>query len=486
MRNWYEKYDHHNVKLTRAFLDIEVDQIDGNVDLGNIRSTAIAPVNCVTIIFEETMDVWTLILRPYKPSRSGYSDTEYNFRYQLYEKQMQAHNQLLNNVQGFLQDCANDFNPVYGNFRYHIREFPQEIDLISNIFVLINFYRPNFMEIWNMRFDIQYLYYRIQMLGYNPASIMCHPDFENPKCYFKEDSSTFQLEKQYDYFYCSSYTQYICQMRLYGSIRKSQHKLKSMRLNFISNIELKDKKVDYSDEGNITLFAYLNWLKFIKYNIKDTMLQFGIEKKTNDVMTYYTRSHINLTPYNKIFKETHLLRNVREYYFEKQGWVQSNNLNTIDSGKNNDDYKLFYDDDSDDDDSGSFKGAIMADPRWNDNVGAEILGHKSNNVFENAMDYDMGAFYPSIKIACNMDPITLLYKASFINTEFISCEYNNRSLNNKYEERDKNGKLRPIDITGEAVNTYCSNNILTFVYNYMNIPSQTDVINQVLKMLNAS
>ena len=259
-----------------------------------------------------------------------------------------------------------------------------------------------------------------------------------------------------------------------------------MRLNFISNIELKDKKVDYSDEGNITLFAYLNWLKFIKYNIKDTMLQFGIEKKTNDVMTYYTRSHINLTPYNKIFKETHLLRNVREYYFEKQGWVQSNNLNTIDSGKNNNDYKLFYDDDSDDDDSGSFKGAIMADPRWNDNVGAEILGHKSNNVFENAMDYDMGAFYPSIKIACNMDPITLLYKASFINTEFISCEYNNRSLNNKYEERDKNGKLRPIDITGEAVNTYCSNNILTFVYNYMNIPSQTDVINQVLKMLNAA
>ena len=44
------------------------------------------------------------------------------------------------------------------------------------------------MEIWNMRFDIQYLYYRIQMLGYNPASIMCHPDFENPKCAYEKIS----------------------------------------------------------------------------------------------------------------------------------------------------------------------------------------------------------------------------------------------------------------------------------------------------------
>lgn len=489
MRNWYEKYEYIQPKLSKAFIDIEVDQIDGNVNLENISSSAIAPVNCVTLIFEETMDVWTLILRPYKPSRTGYTDTEYKYRYELYERQMKAHNELMNNVQPFLESCAKEFNPVYGNLKYHLREFSQEIDLITNIFVLINYYKPNFMEIWNMRFDIQYLYYRIQMLGYNPASIMCHPDFENPKCYFKVDRSAFQLEKQYDYFYCSSYTQYICQMRLYASIRKSQHKLKSVSLNVIGDIELKDHKVEYANEGNITMFAYSNWMKFIKYNIKDTMLQLGIENKTNDVMTYYTRSHVNLTPYNKIFKETHLLRNVRELYFEKEGWVQGNNLNTIDTGKNDKSYNddLFYgsDDDEEGEEKSSFKGAIMAEPAWNDNVGMIILGHASNNMFENTIDYDMGAFYPSIKIASNMDPGTLLYKAYFINDEFISGEYNNRSLNDKYEEKDKNGKIRKIDITGEAVNTYCSGNILTFGYNYLNMPSQTTVINRVFDILNS-
>lgn len=487
MRNWYEKYWYIQPTLTKGFIDIEVDQIDGNVNLANINSSAIAPVNCATIIFAETMDVWTLILRPYKPSHTGYNDEEYKHRYELYENQMKAHNDLLNNVHGFLKECADEFNPVYGNLKYHLREFSEEIDLIASIFVLINNYKPNFMEIWNMRFDIQYLYYRIQMLGYNPSSIMCHPDFENPKCYFKVDRSTFELEKQFDYFYCSSYTQYICQMRLYASIRKSQHKLKSVSLNAIADIELKDHKVEYADEGNITMFAYSNWIKFIKYNIKDAMLQFGIEKKTNDVMTYYARSQLNLTPYNKIFKETHLLRNVREHHFENDGWVQSNNLNTIDTGNNNKDpaAEAFYGsyDSEDNDEEASYKGAIMADPLWNDYVGMIVLGHNSNNLFENSIDYDMSAFYPSIKIASNMDPITLLYKASFVNYEFICGEYNNRSLNNKYEEKDKNGKLRKIDITGEAVNTYCSGNILTFGYNYLNMPSQTDVINRVFSIL---
>ena len=123
-------------------------------------------------------------------------------------------------------------------------------------------------------------------------------------------------------------------MRLYASIRKSQHKLKSVKLNAIAERELKDKKVEYPEAANIVTFAYMDWLRFIIYNIKDVLLQLGIERKVKDVITYYMRSHQNLTPYNKIFKETHLLRNVREMYFNKEGWVQGNNINII-SGTNN-------------------------------------------------------------------------------------------------------------------------------------------------------
>lgn len=477
MKNWYEKYQLKRPKLTVAYLDIETDLMDYQVNLDDIPNTAYSPVNLITVILEDTKEAWTFILKPYKPQRHGRSDEEYKKRYALYERQLKAHQELVNNKQKFIERIHNEFDNTYGYIHYNIREYDREIDLIADTFRLINTRKPNFCLTWNMRFDVQYLYHRIVALGYDPVSIMCHPDFkDNPRCAFKVDRSTFQLEKQYDYFFVSSYTMFICQMRLYASIRKSQHKLKSVKLNAIADRELKDKKVEYPEAANIVTFPYLDWLLFIIYNIKDVLLQLGIERKTKDVMTYYMRSHQNMTPYNKIFKETHLLRNVRETYFNKEGWVQGNNINIID-GSITEDEKIFYGiEDDDDDDKASYKGAINAEPAWNDNVGMYLNSIRSNNLFMNPMDFDMGAFYPSIKIASNMDPGTLLYKASFDNNEFISGEMPNRSLNTTYVEKDKNGNMRNLDITGEAVNTFVSGNILTMGFNYFGLPGMTELM----------
>jgi hypothetical protein len=38
-----------------------------------------------------------------------------------------------------------------------------------------------------------------------------------------------------------------------------------------------------------------------------------------------------------------------------------------------------------------------------------------------------------------------------------------------------------VDITGEAVNTYASGNILTFGYNYLNLPTITEIEELMLK-----
>lgn len=488
MKEWDEKYGlPQTVKLSKAFLDIEADGIDCNIDMDNIQHSAHCPINAVTVLSEDQKEAYTFILRPYKPSHQGYNETEYAERYKLYEKQLADHQKLMSDIKGFIDDLHDSFDKTYGYIDYHLREFESEIELIADVFRYINDRKPNFCKIWNMRFDIPYIIYRIMMLGYNPADIICHPDFTNKKCYFKADKSTFKLEKQFDYFYCSSYTQFICQMRLYASIRKSQHMLKSVKLNDIGERELKDRKVEYPDESNFRLFPYQDWIRFIKYNIKDVLIQLGIERKTNDTMTYYMRSYSNLTPYAKIFRETHLLRNVREMYFNKDGWVQGNNINIIGLDENQVDVWDVIDDD--DDDSGeetikesSFKGAINADPVWNAKVGAKVLGVISNILYENCIDFDMGAFYPSIKIFSNMDPITLLYKAAFINDEFISGEKVNRSLNTTYVERDKNNNLRNNDITGEAINTYVSGNILTFAYNWLGLPSVSELYREFKRL----
>lgn len=480
IHDWFQTHELKTPKLTKAYLDIECDGIDHTIDMGNVANSAYAPVNAVTVILEETKECVLFVLRPYRP-QCVFNSELYAKRMKMYENQLRQHEEIFNNLNDFKKELHQRFDEKYGVLDYKIREYEAEIELIADVFRLLNTRKPNFCEIWNMRFDIPYLYYRIKVLGYDPASIMPHSDFTNPTCQFIQDNSTFDIEKQFDYFYCSSYTQYICQMRLYAAIRKSQHKLKSLKLDYIADRELKSRKVDYAAEGNINHFMYFNWRLFLIYNINDSMLQRGIENKTNDVMTYYTRAFKNWTPYNKIFRETHLLRNVREQYFEKQGLVQGNNINTLHELRKPE-ADPFYGEDQEGDmevqqgnKKVSYKGAINAEPRMNMYVGYKVHGRPSNNYFRNCADFDMGAFYPSTKIACNMDPATLLWKASFDNDEFISGQYANRSLNQKYEEKDKNGEMRAIDITGEAVNTLTSNNLLVFAYNYLNFPSITEL-----------
>ena len=499
MQEWMNRYPlPPSVKLTRAYLDIEVDQIDTYVNLDSIPGTANCPVNCVTVLIEESLQCYTFILEPYEPSHIGYNDDDYRLRRKRYDTQLIDHSKLMSDagMDNFIRDLNDTFDPVYGHITYHIRSFSSELELIRDVFQVINHWKPNFCLQWNMRFDIQYLVYRLQMIGGKEivAPTICHPDFDRQSCYFKIDRSTFQLEKQFDYFYCSSYTQYICQMRNYASIRKSQHALKSVALNYIADRELRDRKIEYANEMNFIEFMYLDWPRFVKYNIKDVLLQLGIERKCNDTMTYYLRSMVNCTPYPKIFRETYLLRNVRELYFNRDGWVQGNNVNIIMLRKkwraekklkeafNQTEESMDTLPSADDDDNvTTFKGAIMADPTMNDNVGIDVLGVPSNVVFMNTMDFDMRRFYPANKIMCNMDPITLIGKATFMGKgnpameEFITGERLNRSLNQIYEEKDKNKVMRRNDHTGEAVNTYLTGNILTFGYNWLGLPSVSEL-----------
>ena len=249
-------------------------------------------------------------------------------------------------------------------------------------------------------------------------------------------------------------------------------------MNAVSDEVLGDKKIEYPEETNIMMFPYRDWKLFIRYNVKDSLLQLGIENKVHDVETYYHRSMANYTPYAKVFRETYLLRNVREVSFNAQGWFQSNNLNAIDM----DDEKFSRLEEQDEDKiESTFKGAITANPRLNDNNGLPVLGTPSNIIFANAIDFDMSAFYPSTKIASNMDPDTMIYKANLDNEEFISGEYTNRSLNTTYHEKDKNGNLRPIDISGQMVHTYAGDNPLTFGYNYLHLPDIASLYEEVKK-----
>ena len=60
-----------------------------------------------------------------------------------------------------------------------------------------------------------------------------------------------------------------------------------------------------------------------------TLLQMGIERKVNDIDTLYLRSYSNCTDYDKIFKQSVMLRGRQYYEYLLQGLVTGNNINII-------------------------------------------------------------------------------------------------------------------------------------------------------------
>ena len=290
--------------IDKLYSDIEVDgiNVEGMVANGE------APINAITLIDEKTRVSYTFALR-----------NENNPQIQILE----------NDLEGFVNECHEMFDESYGSFDYKIMFYDEkdEIKMLMDYFNLIHILKRDFITFWNMNFDANYMMDRIKELGYNPADIMCHPDFKLKKCYYYEDRKNFTAKLKKDWFTISDYTVWVDQMIVYAQVRKGKSELGSVRLNVIGKEELGDEKLDYTEEANIKTLPYVNYKKFLLYNIKDVLLQYGIERKTSDLDNLYTRSIMNSVPYKKVFSQTALLRNRCYVDYLKQGYIIGNNIN---------------------------------------------------------------------------------------------------------------------------------------------------------------
>ena len=139
--------------------------------------------------------------------------------------------------------------------------------MLIHIFQLIHQISPDFLMIWNISFDIPYIMDRMRVLGLNPEEIIPDPEFKHKHCYFKKDRKNFDIKNKCDFFAVTSKTVYLDQMELYGAVRKGRDEQRSFTLNAIAEKEIDDKKLDYSEDGNIKTVGYRNYRKYFIYNI---------------------------------------------------------------------------------------------------------------------------------------------------------------------------------------------------------------------------
>lgn len=511
---WYQEKNNSLRKvITKGWMDIEVDSID----IKGFANSETCPINAISLIDgnEKVVYLFALVGRQLdeemvKRIDRG-NDNELRSRIlklrDYYEKGLKQQHDAYTNIDDLKKTAHEMFDESYPGFDYRFffyKDDPHgtkqgklagEAKLLVDFFALVNTLKLDFIEIWNMKFDIPYIMDRLRYNGLSPEDVMCHPDFPIKQCYYKSDEYHFSVKNKTDFFYCSSYTLFVDQMIVFAAIRKGGQEYRSYKLNTIGYDLLNDEKLNYSEEGDIKTIAYVNYKKFLMYNIKDTLLQYGIEKRTEDLDNYYILSLDNITPYENVFKQTVFLRNLKYLYFvEKMNLIPGNNVNAILNRGAKDLEQLeeevemneerddgVWDEKSSDEDAQSitvsFEGALNADPTLNNKNGRKLFGKKTNNIFDLAIDLDAKAFYPNSNRSMNITPNALIFKAYVSSNQFLKGD---KSVHGMFKDMYN---VPDCDVAKDLFDNFLTHDYLYSCHKWMNLPSvdeMYDIINEKL------
>ena len=440
-------------KVETGFVDIETDVIDRTIDPHDY-TVAPQPINAITLVLPNKKIAAMFVLGPRPKDQL---DARFH---ELLELQTKEYNWLCKHTAEFSNELIHDEdNSKYVSdydIRIHIFDYDKEIQMIQLLFAYIAKYRPWFLEAWNAPFDFNYIWNRIKYLGYNPADIMIPPEFKTDRIRFSEDKNPKAVIKtSRDWFELSTYPIMLCQMRTFAAIRKSQSEMPSYKLDAIGHKIAGIGKANKFDRE----LAYRHFLDFLRYNFGDVIVQTAIEQKTGDAGALFSRSYMFATPYSKCFQETHIVRNIREYYYEKASRVVQSCRLIVDKSED-----------------GAFRGAFVADPEKNAPTGLIMNAKMVNNIIYGALDADAASYYPSTKMGLNLDPMTLLYKCKINNGNFISKSCINRSMNQTYVWTDSDNKPHDEDMTGPLFNAFKNRSILSMLHAWFSVPTLTEAI----------
>lgn len=454
-----------------AFADIETEikyaPYTGIAPAGEV------PISVITIIDTYSMKSFTLAL----------NIPEYGGIKEFWEEA---------NTVNFIEELNESFDAVYGHIDYELMLFGTEVDLLNAFWKIVKVFDPDFLEFWNMPFDMSNIIQRAIKLGENPAEMAFDPTSFNCTWYdFYEDPNKIIHKRKHR---CSLPVRTIIvdQMVNYAVIRSSGSKIPDFKLNTIADRELGDKKVEYAEDyGSIADFPYKDYRRFIKYNIKDVLLQVGIEAKTRDTTDIYGRMYDFAVMASEVATTTTIVANHYRAELLKMGKVMHNNKNKMNAL--NSDISVVYDemeseeDDTDEDISDAlesidssemfidengkkikFDGAIVLNPTRMSTSGFDNMKYIHNNV----IDEDIGAEYPS------SIQITNLSNETFIGKVELDDDMELPMYNYSFANKDEEAQYK-VNVAALALETFAGGDILLGAELFLGLPSPTDVINSL-------
>ena len=383
-------YKNETFNITKSYFDIEADTIDMR---GDFPEPGECPVNAITIISDVNNKVYTLLLRNRNnPLIQQFEDSIGDALF------TELKDFVREQVGGWKNEIRYGLDKLDYGFLFYDEE--DEINLIYDLFKLINTLKPDFVLAWNMGFDIPYLIERIKILGYRPEDIICHPDFPIKTAqYVKDDvdrkTGNFKdMAERGDFAKISSYSVFLDQMIQFASRRKGQSAFQSFKLDYIGEIITGVNKLDYHHiTTSLAKLPYVDYKTFVFYNIVDTIVQKCIEVKTGDIDYIFNKCLLNNTRYSKGHRQTVYLVNRGTKEFYDDGFIIGNNNNRSNQKPDT-----------------KFPGAFVADPRKTNDYSKIKIGGVAVNLYNNLDDYDYSSLYPSIMREFNIAPHTQIGK----------------------------------------------------------------------------
>ena len=402
LEDWYrlqfsKTYKNEPGSITKAFFDIEVDIINA---VGDFPEPGECPINAISLILQEQRVVYVFLLR-----------NKNNPQIAEFEKIVSSNPEFYRELTDFVVNAVG--GPAFAekfkiDFKYKFLFYDEdkEIYLIRDFFAAINSFKPDFALAWNMGFDMPYIIERIHRLGYNPAEIMCSPDFMNKVAiYYVDERNKSDFAERGDFCQLSSYTTFLDQMIHFASRRKGQGKFISFSLDYIGQVIAKVRKLDYKHiTTNIAELPYKAYKTFVFYNIIDTIVQYCIEFLTQDIEYVFAKANQNCTRYQKVHRQTVYLTNRVTKEMDENGFIIGNNNNKYNPKPTE-----------------KFPGAFVADPLQLSNYARMYTSGMYINCFDNSVDFDYSALYPSIIREFNIAPNTQIGRL-MIQREFTSYE----------------------------------------------------------------
>lgn len=247
-----------------------------------------------------------------------------------------------------------------------VHQYDSEEAMLAGFFDMVKKFDPDIFTGWNIKnFDLPYIV--------NRAERICSESFANklsPWGFLRKREHAANGRVYYSVDIPGYMT--LDYIELYKKFSGTNQE--SYALAYISEVELGETKVDYSDYGSLREFYKKNYQKFFEYNVQDTLLVEKLEKKLRLIELAVSISYEAKINFDGVFFSTRIWESICYDYLKDHKIVPA--------------LKQFYEKDE------QFIGAYVK----------EVVP----GFYHNIVIFDATSLYPSIIMQFNISPDSLV------------------------------------------------------------------------------